>query len=180
MTQTRSICEGVLLYLRTEPWDEDKYLDSPDRQIKNRERVSDALQQHLSVLTQLRQMAIYPNPNTHAQNGAPNALPSHPINIEVWTEEATQSLNAVSLVSPDGISGTSVSLAIDLDEQSRQKQDGIAGTGRRGGNVNTGYHPRREPLRRDSLKRREALLKGKEGSRRRTRWENGSYHNYYI
>ncbi|KAF3480788.1 uncharacterized protein GIQ15_06135 [Arthroderma uncinatum] len=31
---------------------------------------------------------------------------------------------------------------------------------------------RREPLRRDSLKRRESLLKGKEGSRRRQRWEN--------
>ena len=121
-------------------------------------------------------MAIYPNPNSYAQNGAPNASPPHPVNIEVWTEEATQSLNALSLVSPVGIPDTSASLAIDLDEQSHQKQDGIAGTGRRGDNGNSGYHPRREPLRRDSLKRREALLKGKEGSRRRTRWENGSYH----
>ncbi|TKX18836.1 putative nucleic acid binding protein 29 [Elsinoe australis] len=33
-------------------------------------------------------------------------------------------------------------------------------------------HRRREPIRRDSQKRREALLKGKEGSRRRQRWEN--------
>lgn len=32
----------------------------------------------------------------------------------------------------------------------------------------------RELVRRDSLKRREALLKGKEGSRRRQRWENGA------
>lgn len=31
----------------------------------------------------------------------------------------------------------------------------------------------REPTRRDSMKRRDALLKGKEGSRRRQRWENG-------
>jgi hypothetical protein len=31
----------------------------------------------------------------------------------------------------------------------------------------------KEPGRRDSQKRREALLKGKEGSRRRQRWENG-------
>ncbi|TKA50820.1 hypothetical protein B0A49_12736, partial [Cryomyces minteri] len=37
--------------------------------------------------------------------------------------------------------------------------------------VHTVYK-RREPIRRDSLKRREALLKGKEGSRRRQRWEN--------
>ncbi|KAL9104786.1 MAG: hypothetical protein Q9187_008861, partial [Circinaria calcarea] len=39
----------------------------------------------------------------------------------------------------------------------------------------TTYLPRQEPLRRDSLKRREALLKGKEGSRRRQRWENGRF-----
>ena len=33
-------------------------------------------------------------------------------------------------------------------------------------------YKRQAPVRRDSLKRREALLKGKEGSRRRQRWEN--------
>ncbi|KAI7250456.1 hypothetical protein KC335_g17062, partial [Hortaea werneckii] len=38
-------------------------------------------------------------------------------------------------------------------------------------NVHTVYK-RREPIRRDSQKRREALLKGKEGSRQRRRWEN--------
>jgi hypothetical protein len=32
----------------------------------------------------------------------------------------------------------------------------------------------RAPLRRDSMERREALLKGKEGSRQRRRWENGT------
>lgn len=37
---------------------------------------------------------------------------------------------------------------------------------------------RKEPLRRDSMKRREALLKGNEGSRRRQRWENGMYSSY--
>ncbi|KAK6343337.1 hypothetical protein TWF730_010928 [Orbilia blumenaviensis] len=35
--------------------------------------------------------------------------------------------------------------------------------------------PRRTPLRRDSMKRREALLKGKEGTRRRQRWENDNF-----
>ncbi|EHL03273.1 R3H [Glarea lozoyensis ATCC 20868] len=34
---------------------------------------------------------------------------------------------------------------------------------------------RKEPLKRDSMKRREALLKGKEGSRRRQRWENDAF-----
>jgi hypothetical protein len=33
---------------------------------------------------------------------------------------------------------------------------------------------RKEPLKRDSMKRREALAKGREGSRRRQRWENGT------
>jgi len=34
-------------------------------------------------------------------------------------------------------------------------------------------HTGRKILRRDSMDRREALLKGKEGSRQRRRWENG-------
>ena len=116
-------------------------------------------------------MAIYPYPNVS---------PPHPINIEAWTEEATQSLNAASLVSPGDVPGTSVSLAIDLDEPSQHNQTGIAGTARGADKPNAGSRPHREPLRRDSLKRREALLKGKEGSRRRIRWENGSYHTWSI
>ena len=34
----------------------------------------------------------------------------------------------------------------------------------------------KKPHRRDSLERRQALLKGKEGSRQRRRWENGTSH----
>ena len=41
-------------------------------------------------------------------------------------------------------------------------------------NEGNGAPKRRPVLRRDSMNRREALLKGKEGSRRRHRWENGS------
>lgn len=121
-------------------------------------------------------MAIHPNANAYVQSGAPHASPPHPIDIEAWTQEATQSFSAVSLVSAGGVPGASASLAIDLDEPAHHKLDGTAGIPRRADNDSSGYHPRREPLRRDSLKRREALLKGKEGSRRRTRWENGSYH----
>ena len=109
-------------------------------------------------------MAIFPLTSSNGDYGAPNPSPPQPINIEAWTEQATQSLNAVSL-SSNGVRGPSVSLAIDLDEK--------------GASNDGGEHPsvyrRREPMRRDSLKRREALLRGKEGSRRRTRWENGSY-----
>lgn len=92
--------------------------------------------------------------------------PVQPINIEAWTEQATQSFTAVSLASSGhGEHGTSTNLSIDIDEQKSAEEP-----------REDGYRPRREPLRRDSLKRREALLKGKEGSRRRRQWENGSYH----
>ena len=90
---------------------------------------------------------------------------TQPINIEAWTEQATQSLAAASLISDDeGVRGTSVTLAIDIDDPKNAEEP-----------RKDGYRPRREPVRRDSLKRREALLKGKEGSRRRRQWENGSY-----
>ena len=102
-------------------------------------------------------MAIFPNTGT---------APAQPLNIEAWTEQATQSLAAVSLATAgDSVHGPSAALAIDIDEPTS------AGEPR-----TDGYRPRREPFRRDSLKRREALLKGKEGSRRRRQWENGSYH----
>ncbi|MCJ1455783.1 hypothetical protein MMC28_006139 [Mycoblastus sanguinarius] len=111
-------------------------------------------------------MAIYPKVNGSVQGNTEENSTPQPINIEAWTEQATQSLNAVSLVSPSGVRGTSVSLAIDLDPHSGLKPDA------RANDTPSVSRPRREPLRRDSLKRREALLKGKEGSRRRTRWEN--------
>ncbi|TVY25313.1 hypothetical protein LHYA1_G005427 [Lachnellula hyalina] len=52
--------------------------------------------------------------------------------------------------------GKTVTLTIPLDKHDEVKE----------------ARPRKEPLRRDSLKGREALLRGKEGSRRRQRWEN--------
>ena len=115
-------------------------------------------------------MAIYPSNSAPMQQNAPMNSPPQAVNIEAWTEQAAQSLSAVSLLSPSHVHGTSVSLAIDLDENAPRKQDSNAE------DKPPIDRPRREPLRRDSLKRREALLKGKEGSRRRTRWENGSYH----
>ena len=113
-------------------------------------------------------MAIYPTSNGHAHQSFPHTLPAEPINIEAWTEQATQTLGAISLAPQASPHGNSVSLAIDIDENPALKQ------GNHAEDIRSTYRPRREPLRRDSLKRREALLKGKEGSRRRTRWENGS------
>jgi len=131
-------------------------------------------------------MAIYPT--------APSAASAEPtpVDIEAWTEQAAQALSAVTIsgaittttttaaaAAPTPlIRGTAVTLDIPLDDHHNHTvQPGASAPGTNdtsaGQAARTGYVRRREPLRRDSLKRREALLKGKEGSRRRQRWENG-------
>lgn len=68
------------------------------------------------------------------------------------------------------ISPAGVTLAIPLDDEiAAQPKTPSAGAVEK---------KRKERERRDSMKRREALLKGKEGSRRRQRWENGMSSSY--
>jgi len=75
------------------------------------------------------------------------------VEVEVWTLSALQSLSVSA-----SARGTGVTLSIPLDSEDKK----------------AAYKARvKGPVRRDSQKRREALLKGKEGSRRRQRWENG-------
>src|SRR6266536_1521495 len=98
-------------------------------------------------------------PSQQPQPSAAHAVaPS--IDIESWTVSALQSLS----VSPSA-RGTGVTLSIPPDSS---RHDAARDTG-----AKTSYKPRKESIRRDSQKRRDALLKGKEGSRRRQRWENG-------
>ena len=111
-------------------------------------------------------MGAYPTPR-FVPAGGNSTVPNPSIDVEKWTEQTTQSLNSLSITSPSGVRGTSVSLAIDLDEQKEAKPASA------GAATPSPYRPKRKLLRRDSLDRREALLRGKEGSRRRTRWENG-------
>lgn len=90
--------------------------------------------------------------------------------VEAWAvSQAADALGAVHLspLSPSEVRGTRVTIDIPLDEQLVQDEPPRP----RPEAVHTVYK-RREPVRRDSMKRREALLKGKEGSRRRQRWEN--------
>lgn len=113
-------------------------------------------------------MAVGDIPSSPQQATAP----PQPIDIEAWTEQATVALSSVAISAPgDALQGTSVTLAIPLDEHdapaAARQPVGASAAAKEGG-----YYRRKEPLRRDSLKRREALLKGKEGSRRRQRWEN--------
>ena len=111
-------------------------------------------------------MAVYPLVSSNGDDAAgPNSQQA--IDVEAWSHQAAQSLNAVSVTTHRGNGGRSVSLAIYLDEKAEPKGSLKERTA-------PAYQPRRKLLRRDSLERREALLRGKEGSRRRTRWDNGS------
>lgn len=109
-------------------------------------------------------MAIYPPPGAK-KSAISNRSYQQSLNIEVWAEETTRAVGALSLNPPirTRLSPEALTIPLEESEASRQESDISARL------------PPREPVRRDSLKRREALLKGNEGSRRRQRWENGSY-----
>ncbi len=112
-------------------------------------------------------MAIYP---LHGAETRPPSVYQQPFNIEIWTEETARAVGASSLQSPGRTRHTIEALTIPIEEELNSRRIHTADDV---DDSSTTRH-RREPLRRDSLKRREALLKGKEGSRRRQRWENGS------
>ncbi|PLB50577.1 hypothetical protein P170DRAFT_508743 [Aspergillus steynii IBT 23096] len=139
-------------------------------------------------------MAIHPSlrPQSDVQG---NLSPQQTRAISAWTEQATASLENLTITetvpaaqnaacaesTPAGgaLRGATVSLSIPLDDPiptaDHQSTTGARFLGRPSNQtqqVPTVSFRRREPLRRDSLKRREALLKGKDGSRRRQRWEN--------
>lgn len=96
---------------------------------------------------------------------------SDTVDIEAWTISALESLS----VSPDSRGTSGTPLAIPLDDHSQRASAASRVTiaineAHAGAGI---LPPRRPPSRRDSLKRREALLKGKEGSRQRRRWDMG-------
>jgi hypothetical protein len=63
-------------------------------------------------------------------------------------------LHSLSLAEDEHLGGVQLSIPLD-------------------GAIKAGMKKERVAHKRDSMKRRDALLKGKEGSRRRQRWENG-------
>jgi hypothetical protein len=87
--------------------------------------------------------------------------------VEAWTVSQAADVLAATSISSPSFRVPHVTLDIPLDEQALR--DGPPRAKREA--VHT-VHKRREPIRRDSVKRRETLLKGQEGSRRRQRWEN--------
>lgn len=98
-------------------------------------------------------MAIYGSvPLSSEQSGA--SL----IDIDAWTVSELQSLNVSTSAVGSGVT-LSIPLGASHEEKSSLPKPAL----------------RRKTFPRDSQKRREALLKGKEGSRRRQRWENGTW-----
>lgn len=100
---------------------------------------------------------------------APQADSNTPIDIEAWTVSALASLH----VSPVA-RGTGRPLTISLDDDSRRiakeaRREAVTSAAATGGVL-----ARKLPPARDNLRRREELRKGKEGSRQRRRWENGT------
>lgn len=105
-----------------------------------------------------------PTTSTPVANGA--------IDIDAWTIAALESLSVSPLARGTATAGTAP-LAVPIDAAAageERKSRAVAFAPGAEADV-----PRRPPSRRDSMKKREALLKGKEGSRQRRRWENGSF-----
>ena len=98
------------------------------------------------------------------------------VDVAAWTQHAIQAMKGMSLHSDPSrpAQGTAVELQIPLDgEHGKPAANGEGITA--GQAVREGYVLRRKSSQRDSMRRRDALLKGKEGSRQRRRWENGMH-----
>ncbi|RWA03578.1 hypothetical protein EKO27_g11532 [Xylaria grammica] len=111
---------------------------------------------------------------SHSPNAAihQSSLPANTngVDIAAWTISALQSLS----VSP-AARGTGTPLSIPLDETKANAKEKPSVSIYDPRTRSTAITPPPRPSsRRDSLKRREALLKGNEGSRQRRRWENGN------
>ncbi|TWU72774.1 hypothetical protein ED733_003286 [Metarhizium rileyi] len=106
----------------------------------------------------------YTNIPVHLQS-PPTPVINDAIDIDAWTISALQSLS----VSPIA-RGTGTPLSIPLDNGATvTKQARVVTLDE---SADQDVFPHRPPSRRDSMKRRDDLLKGKEGSRQRRRWEN--------
>ncbi|KAK3352654.1 R3H-associated N-terminal domain-containing protein [Lasiosphaeria hispida] len=108
-------------------------------------------------------------PHLHHQHSISNASTAT-VDIESWTVAALESLSIDPIAR-----GTGNILSIPLDSDHGHStatpapQMKLRGIGGGGAGITP---PRRPPSARDSMKRRDELRKGNEGSRQRRRWEN--------
>lgn len=95
--------------------------------------------------------------------------PSAPRQSTAIPEELSIKMEDVSITPAAAgrpVTGTSVRITVPLDATASVKSTRP---------LTGAVYADRKIMRRDSMDRREALLKGKEGSRQRRRWENGRY-----
>jgi len=96
------------------------------------------------------------------------------VDVAAWHHSALQAMNGLSLHADPNAPrpGTNLALQISLDGDGKpvttENGKGITA----GEAVRAGYVLRRKTSQRDSMNRRDAILKGNEGSRQRRRWEN--------
>jgi R3H-associated N-terminal domain len=101
------------------------------------------------------------------------AAPAAPTDLRTIAHEQSKPPERVMPVR-----GTSVRLSVPLD--STPIRPGISDAIPSAVSQTHKISGRHTLIRRDSIERREALLKGKEGSRQRRRWENGIFHHSTI
>ncbi|KAL1953122.1 hypothetical protein VTO42DRAFT_3581 [Malbranchea cinnamomea] len=141
-------------------------------------------------------MAIHPelSPSSvpQSQGGGRNLTLQRASEISAWTEQAAQSLRNLhisgvrdqedqTLGSPVRRASPVLTIPLDGDHNHVEQTPTPLRLRRKVTIEEVEQHVRetarvvyrrREPIRRDSLRRREEVLKGREGSRRRQRWEN--------
>lgn len=131
----------------------------------------------------------HPHPHQSEPTHPPHALHQHSlsnastvtVDIEAWTVAALESLSIAPIARG---TGSALSIPLDADHKAQGSRDDAAAAEMKlrgvafGDTAGDAYGaaitpPRRPPSRRDSMRKRDMLLKGKEGSRQRRRWENG-------
>ncbi|TGJ80730.1 hypothetical protein E0Z10_g8032 [Xylaria hypoxylon] len=135
-------------------------LGGAESNIAQQQQQQQVQQQHSQEESHTINAAIHQSPLPTNANG---------VDIEAWTVSALESVS----ISPVA-RGTGIPLSIPLDETKANAKNekpavSIYDPRARSGAITP---PPRPSSRRDSMKRREALLKGNEGSRQRRRWEN--------
>lgn len=147
---------------------------------------------HLAVTIRNRvTMAIHPTLRRSQATSGNTLSPQQAMAISTWTEQATASLQNLNVSqSPPArdenasaagpastrqtFRGTSVSLEIPLDDDVRAVEHKPTPQDKENQKVSVSFR-RRAPVQRSGWNKRDALLKGKDGSRRRQRWENGMF-----
>jgi hypothetical protein len=124
----------------------------------------------LSIHIRHLQLRVAESPSTNIAIMAATTS-THPTPTAQPTADLTAAMANVSVSSPAPAPAPAPTPATTM----RSSPSVRIATAPKTSTSDTSSYPTRKLVRRDSLDRREALLKGKEGSRQRRRWENGMF-----